>query len=532
MTASGSKSQQSPPTSTLVYPPLPVTLLSGFLGSGKTSLLSHILKSKSTSLRVAVIVNEITSINMDVVSLNGAKLLQSEEKMVEMSNGCICCTLRMDLLQQLRDLYDMHCFDAVVIESSGIADPMETAETFFVQLSSIATGDGDREDAAKKHTHASSCRFLQDFAPLDCCVSVVDASTLLDFVNSSADVRELQQAQGADGSQGKTASDVPLEDERSISELLFGQLEFANVIVANKMDLLSPTKRDEVLALLKTVNSKAKVVPSSFGQVQLHQVLKTNLFNEEFARSVSTHWMSDLNDPLAIPHVPETVQYQLSTCSFHSQLPFHPKRLFDWLTTYFVLNEVALASSSSKQSVEEPRVPSSSGSPSWKSQKVQKDDARRHRYGELFRGKGTAWLGNARRDDIFVSWSQCGSILTFASGGYWDEYPWPTPNHSKHQQLVFVGRNLTKELLLADLERLVLTPDEVSKLEKVIGHPCGAVSSCSSDDEEDEEDDDKDEELNNGDVFEDPFEPFYASEDDSSTSSECEEGPPSQKRRL
>ena len=149
MTASGSKSQQSPPTSTLVYPPLPVTLLSGFLGSGKTSLLSHILKSKSTSLRVAVIVNEITSINMGVVSLNGAKLLQSEEKMVEMSNGCICCTLRLDLLQQLRDLYDMHCFDAVVIESSGIADPMETAETFFVQLSSIATGDGDREDAAK-----------------------------------------------------------------------------------------------------------------------------------------------------------------------------------------------------------------------------------------------------------------------------------------------------------------------------------------------------------------------------------------------
>ncbi len=499
--------------------PLPVTLLSGFLGSGKTSLLMHILQNKEASCRVAVIVNEITSINMDVISLHGSKLLQSEEKMVEMSNGCICCTLRIDLLQQLRELHEMACFDAVIIESSGIADPMEVAETFFVNIAAASSaGGGDGAKSSQQLT--ADEQFLQEFVPLDCCVSVVDASTLMSFIHSSDGVNVLtrHKTQEEAGPQ-----EVPAEDERSISELLFSQLEFANIIIANKMDLLPPTDRDAVLSLLKTVNAKAKVIPSTFGKVDPRLVMQTKLFNEDFARSVSQQWKSDINNPDAAPHVSETEQYHLSSCTFYRAAPFHPKRLYDWITKYFVLNQVSIRASSSSLS-----SPAETAG-DWRREQPQKAAARRGRYGELFRGKGTAWLGNMLRDELFVSWSQCGSILTFASGGYWDEYPWhPAQPQVKHQQLVFVGQSLNKAALIEDLDQLLLTKEEQRQLEEATGRTCGSL--CNSDKSSDGEEEVEEDEDEEGDVFEDPFEPFFLEE--FQEADEEPGGAPSKRRRL
>jgi G3E family GTPase len=466
-------------------PALPVTLLSGFLGSGKTSLLKHILENRE-SKRVAVIVNEISEINIDAMALQGAKLLQTEEKLVEMSNGCICCTLREDLLKQLRELHSSGKYDAVLIESSGIAEPMQVAETFFLDPDGLGT--------------------LQHIAPLDTCVTVVDASTLRKYMQDN------------DGTEKIDPKGIEENSPMRIAELMIEQLEFADVIVLNKIDLVSKSltksaapamdagvsqcaEVQELEKILQQINPSALIIPAVNSLVPLTHILGAKKFLLESAQR-ATGWMKDILT--GVRHTPETLEYGVSSMLFTSPKPFHPKRLHDWMNKYFFVKEGGSTEEEGQddEEDEESSVPASKDDPptetstddaaTWAAEQDAIRSSRAARYGEIFRGKGFCWLGNPKRAPIFVQWSQAGDLLTFAPVGTWDTFPAAAGQVTQPRQtLVFIGQNLLKAELQADLEGLLLTTGEMKLLDAAV-EGCGEKSGL--------------EDLEN--VFEDPFQPF------------------------
>lgn len=265
---------------------LPVTVLSGFLGAGKTTVLSHILNNRQGK-KVAVIVNDMSEINIDsAIVQNEVSLNRSEEKLIEMSNGCICCTLREDLLRKSL-LAQEGRFDYLVIESTGISEPLPVAETFtFADENGVS---------------------LSDVADLDTMVTVVDA------VNFLKDYDEAKYLQDTGESLGE-------EDERSVADLLVDQVEFADVLLVSKTDLASPTDIARLTAILKTLNTHAKIVPISQGQVNIDAVLNTGLFNFEHAQQ-APGWLKEMRGE----HVPETEEYGIASFTYEARRPFHPE---------------------------------------------------------------------------------------------------------------------------------------------------------------------------------------------------------------
>jgi G3E family GTPase len=345
--------------------PLPVTLLSGFLGAGKTSLLRHILRERDPAMRCAVIVNDMAELNIDAAlvrgvggaTANGASAPLPPQRLVELQNGCICCTLRDDLLQEVASLAAAGRFDYLVIESTGVSEPMQVAEAFTMPLGVEGAEGAEGEDgeaaATTTTTKADSSnlipRALRDVARLDTCVTVVDAAQLRDNLASLQTMRqrdgdaELGPATGGAGAKEPAEEEDP-EGERQVSDLLLDQIEFADVLILNKTDLLPDTATkpraalvSELRATLRALHREAALVEATHGRVPLNDVIGTGRFSFERAAKAAG-WLADLQ-PGAAPHTPETEEYGISSVVFRARRPFHPGRLHAWLSGHFVLQQ-------------------------------------------------------------------------------------------------------------------------------------------------------------------------------------------------
>lgn len=375
---------------------LPVTVLSGFLGAGKTTVLSHILNNRQGK-KVAVIVNDMSEINIDAAIVQSdVSLNRSEEKLVEMSNGCICCTLREDLLEEVTKLAKEGRFDYLVIESTGISEPLPVAETFTF---------ADEEGVS-----------LSDVANLDTMVTVVDA------VNFLKDYDEAKYLQDTGESLGE-------EDERSVADLLVDQVEFADVILISKTDLASSSDLERLTAILKTLNTDAKIIPIAQGQVNIDEVLNTGLFNFERAQQ-APGWLKEMRGE----HVPETEEYGIGSFSYEARRPFHPGKFYQFLHST-------------------------------------------DKHGKLIRSKGYFWL--ATRPEFAGQWSQAGGIARYGFAGmFWKAIPknnWPTdkdyldsiekvwvePFGDMRQELVFIGQGLDQASMTKALDECLLSEEEV-----------------------------------------------------------------------
>ena len=273
---------------------LPVTVLSGFLGAGKTTILNHILNNRE-GLKVAVIVNDMSEVNIDarLVAEGGAELSRKEEKLVEMSNGCICCTLRDDLLEEVRRLAYEGRFDYLLIESTGVSEPMPVAETFFF-----------RNEAGFS---------LEDISKLDTMVTVVDAANFERDFGTPETLKDRGQEVGD-------------EDERTIVDLLVDQVDFADVILLNKIDAVDEATKAQIISGIRALNSRAELVECSFGEIDPGTILNTGRFDIQSAEQMPD-WLKLIeNEP-----VPETEEYGISHFVYRSRRPFHPERFKKWI---------------------------------------------------------------------------------------------------------------------------------------------------------------------------------------------------------
>ena len=375
---------------------LPVTVLSGFLGAGKTTVLTHILNNREGK-KVAVIVNDMSEINIDQSMVqNDVSLNHKEEKLVEMSNGCICCTLREDLLVEVTELAKARKFDYLLIESTGISEPLPVAETF-----TFADEDGVS---------------LSDVSTLDTMVTIVDAVNFLKDFNEAKYLQEVGESLGD-------------EDQRSVADLLVDQVEFADIILISKTDLVKQGDIDKLKAVIRNLNTHAQIIPISNGEISGQEILSTGLFDFERAQQ-APGWLKELRGE----HVPETEEYGISSFVYKARRPFYPKKFHDFLHS--------------------------------------KDLS-----GKLIRSKGYFWL--ATRPQFAGTWNQAGGIAHHGFAGmFWKAIPenrwpqdqesldyikekWVEPFGDMRQELVFIGQGLDQKHITQLLDNCLLSDNDL-----------------------------------------------------------------------
>ncbi|WP_206922535.1 GTP-binding protein [Alicyclobacillus suci] len=377
---------------------IPVTVLSGYLGSGKTTVLNHLLHHQH-GMRIAVIVNDMSEINVDANLIKqNTNLSRTKEQLVEMTNGCICCTLRQDLVEEVRALAEKGRFDYILIESSGISEPIPVAQTFTYV---------DEEQGVN----------LSEFCHLDCMVTVVDANRFWHDFSSGESL--LDRKQGIDDT-----------DVREVVDLLIDQIEFCDVLLLNKCDLVDEEHLQKLEQMLRKLQPDAKIIRTTHGRVNPRELLNTHRFDFEKS-SMAAGWIHELQKA---SHTPETEEYGITSFVYRRQKPFHPQRIAQWLEN-------------------------------WPP--------------EVVRAKDMMWL--ASRNDVAITFSQAGPSIQIGISGYWvaalpeeeqadvfaQEPEWATTFHpvwgDRINEIVLIGIDVNWPGLIESLDECLLTDDEMAE---------------------------------------------------------------------